>query len=271
MSGQPAGALGQQLFQLVVADEIMLLVVEDGHQHIEMRQQFGERLGCPDSDGKIGTLSPFGKLLVERMARRFDVITERLEEAVQEAFAAADRQHVEPSRERQRRDRQFRPVVAPALHRRAKHLGDRDAHERRGHKRPVIDVLAKQRMVARASAANHADRIDIEQQAGRASPRRRFRVEDVRFAEAQLEALEPRGVLVQQETQIRRGLLGCGNREQHDRGGDSRLKREVRRPNQEYQGIEHRAQVFRAVAIAKVTVCGTMSGMNGSCFHSRSL
>ena len=39
VSRQPGAAVRQQLFELVVADEVVLVVVEDRNQDIEMREQ----------------------------------------------------------------------------------------------------------------------------------------------------------------------------------------------------------------------------------------
>ena len=43
VAGQPAASLGQQLLQLVVADEVVLVVVEDRDQDVQVGQQLRER------------------------------------------------------------------------------------------------------------------------------------------------------------------------------------------------------------------------------------
>ena len=71
--------------------------------------------------------------------------------------------------ERDRRRRQLGPVLAAALKGRAEDLGDRHAHEGRGGVGPVVDVLAEQEILVRVLAPDHAHRVHVEQQAGRAS------------------------------------------------------------------------------------------------------
>src|SRR5271157_5564510 len=66
-----------------------------------------------------------------------------------------------------------------------------------------------------ALAPDHAHRVHVEQQAGLTSFGRCFRVENVRLAEAQVEALKASGILVQQETKVRGRLMCRCDGEQH--------------------------------------------------------
>src|SRR5437763_3442741 len=61
----------------------------------------------------------------------------------------------------------------------------------------------------------HADRVHVEQQASGTPLRSRFRVKDVRLAEAQVEALTPPGVLVQEETEIGGRRTGGRGTQEH--------------------------------------------------------
>ena len=58
--------------------------------------------------------------------------------------------------------------------------------------------------------------IYVEEQRGRASLRRGFWIEDVRRAKGQVEGLGAIWVLVQEIAQVRGGLMGCGDRQEHD-------------------------------------------------------
>ncbi len=42
MPGQPALAVPEQLLHLGVADPVVLLLVEDGDQHVEVRQELAQ-------------------------------------------------------------------------------------------------------------------------------------------------------------------------------------------------------------------------------------
>ena len=128
------------------------------------------------------------------MPHRLDRVAQRLENGPEEPLAAPHGQDIEPGLQRDRRRRQLRAVLAAALKGRAEDLGDRHAQERRGDVGAVVDVLVEQPLRL-ALAPDHAHRVHVEQQAGRASFGRRFRVENVRLAEAQVEALKASGCL----------------------------------------------------------------------------
>src|SRR5690606_30180304 len=66
-----------------------------------------------------------------------------------------------------------------------------------------------------ATPPDQRDRIDVEQQRGRAAGRLRVWVEDPSLAERQRELLDAIGVLVQQEAEIGRRRLRGGDRQQH--------------------------------------------------------
>ena len=50
MRGEPALAVPEQLLDLVVADLVVLLVVEHGDQHVEVREQVRRACGARDAD-----------------------------------------------------------------------------------------------------------------------------------------------------------------------------------------------------------------------------
>ena len=98
VAGQPALALGEQLLHLVLADEVVLAVVEHRDQDVEVRQQVRERGRLADGDREVRTLAPLGEAFVQRIADGLDLVAQRLEDASQEPLAAAHRQHVDPGR-----------------------------------------------------------------------------------------------------------------------------------------------------------------------------
>ena len=69
--GQPALAVAQQLLDLVVADPVVLVVVEHRDQHVEVRQQLAQRQRrARASTREVRALAPVGNAVVERVARR---------------------------------------------------------------------------------------------------------------------------------------------------------------------------------------------------------
>ena len=164
---------------------------------------------------EVRALAPLGEPLVERVADGLDLVAQRLEDGPQEPLAAPHRQHVDPGRERDRRRRQLGPVLAAALEGRAEDLGDRHAQERRGGVGPVVDVLGQQEALVGVLAPDHAHRVHVEQQAGRAALGADLGVVDVGLAEAQVERLEPVRVLVQQVAQVGCRSVGRRDRQQH--------------------------------------------------------
>jgi len=106
--------------------------------------------------------------------------------------------------------------VAAAGERGAEGLLDRHREHAGGGVRPVVDVLAERCVTSGALAvADQANRIDLEQQRGRAPLRRRLRVEDVCLTSRDGERLEFVRVLVQQVPQVGRWRAGGRDGQQH--------------------------------------------------------
>ncbi|GJG85932.1 hypothetical protein tb265_11130 [Gemmatimonadetes bacterium T265] len=108
----------------------MLLVVEHGDQHVQVRQQLGNPQRARGRDRVVPTLAPRRLLRIQRVRHGRDFVAERLEQATQQGFAAAAGDDGEVCGERDRRGRELAPLLAPAAHRRAERVGDGDAQER---------------------------------------------------------------------------------------------------------------------------------------------
>jgi len=82
----------------------------------------------------------------------------------------------------------------------------------------MLEVLPEREPVAGRplTAADEADRIDLEQQRRGRPPFADLRVEHVRGAHGQAERLQPPGMLVQQESQVGCGFSGRRDRQQHN-------------------------------------------------------
>ncbi len=100
MRCQPTDPFGKQFFQFIVAHEVVFVVVEDRDEDVQVRQQFRNRLVSTDRHREIGTLAPFGELLIERMTCGLDGVTQRFEHAVQKVVATSHRQDIDPSSQR---------------------------------------------------------------------------------------------------------------------------------------------------------------------------
>ena len=204
----------EELLDLVLADVVMLAAVEDRDQDVEVRQHRREGRGAGDGDGVVRPLAPVGELGVERVSIGADRVAEGLEDGPEKRRAAADRQDVEPGLQGDRRRGQVGPGRAAALERRAEDLGDGDAQERRRDVGPIVDVLVR-RALRGPLAADEADGVDVQHQGGLAAVGGGLRVEDVGTAEAQVVALEPIGVLVQEEAEVVGRRLRGRDRQQH--------------------------------------------------------
>lgn len=101
MRGKPASAATEKLFDFVLANPIVFVVVEDGKQDVEMLQDVLQALLCGESNAPIAAFAPFGKFFVERMPVRGDRVAEGFEEAVKKGFAAAARKNGDADLERE--------------------------------------------------------------------------------------------------------------------------------------------------------------------------
>jgi hypothetical protein len=222
MGRQPRAALVEQLASLVLADPVVLVVVEHRQQHVEMRQQVGEPHPARETDRQVPTGAPGRELVIEGEGGRLDLVAEGLEQRPQHRLAASDRQHRHLDLERERGVGERRPLVAAPRHRRAEHLAHHDAQERRRHVGPVVHVAreGERLLPLPASTAHQPDRIDLDHHRRGAAPLPRFGEEHVSIAERERDRAHVLGVLVQQVPEVgRRGVAG-GDREEHrDRRG----------------------------------------------------
>ena len=79
---------------------------------------------------------------------------------------------------------------------------------------PIVDVLVLGAALA-AAATDHSDRIDVEQDAPLCTLPRRLWVEDRRVAKWELPRVYVLRVLVEQEPEVGRRLMGRSNGQEH--------------------------------------------------------
>src|SRR5579875_25669 len=86
---QPSFPVSKQLFDLILADPIMLLRVEHRYQDVQMREQILKRDFLLQFHGVVVALAPFWKCLIEWVMLRAHNITQRLEQTLQDVRSAA--------------------------------------------------------------------------------------------------------------------------------------------------------------------------------------
>ncbi len=114
MTRQPLLAAFQQLVDLVVSHPVVLLVVEHGEYHIQVRQQIAQAGRRRDAQREVRALAPFGEARIEQQTPRVDGVAERLEQPRQEPLAAAAGDGRQRGRERDGRVGELLPSLALA-------------------------------------------------------------------------------------------------------------------------------------------------------------
>ena len=216
--GEPALARAHQLVDLVGALPVVLRLVQHGEQHVELVEGVGEPDGAGQPEPDVARVAPLRDRLVERDRLGLDRPAERLEEPVRDVGATAARQHRDRDLERDGGVGELLARPAGAAARGAEHVGHRDAEQRRGGVRPVVDVLREAEVgrVARPRP-RQSHGVDVEDERGRAALVGGLGVEDGDGAEGLGELLHPVGVLVEQVAQV--GRRGVGGRDGEEHSG----------------------------------------------------
>jgi len=216
MLRQPAFALPQQLVDLVIADPIVLLVVEHGDEDIEVGQELRQRHGPADGDVPVAR----GLAVAVEDRRSRDLVAQRREQPNGELQSVTAVERHDAGGERDGLRGQFTPCFRAATHRRAEHPRQRDAQERRSRIGPIVDVLRQRPALGPAALApppaHEGYRIDVQDQRRRTTLFRRFGIEHMRRAETDVEALRPLRMLAQQKSEIGGGALDRGQGQQHE-------------------------------------------------------
>ncbi len=219
--GEPARTRPQQFVDLVRRDPVVLRVVQHRQQDIEVVERVGELLRAGQQQVHVAAGAPLRVGVVQRDLGRRHRPAERGEEPLGDLRATAAPQHRHPDLQRDRRRRQLGPVLGVAAQRGAEHLGQRRGQQAGGGVRPVVDVLAEAEPLrhgaapAPAAPTTQPRGVHLQQQRRRAARRVGLRVEDVRGAARQIEAVQPVRMLDQQVAQIGGRLMRGGDGEQH--------------------------------------------------------
>ena len=229
MADEPALAVAKQLLHLVVADPVVLLVVEHRNEHVQVRQQVAQPARRAERDGEQPARAERRHALVELVAGRFDRHSREAR--------TMPRRNVSPPRQGTAARRASSGSVsrhevglplASTPERGIEPARKHDREQRRRDVRSVVDVLIFERPLA-AAATDHADRVDVEQYGRRAAVLSRLRVEDRRVAERKLSRVDVLRMLVQQEPEIGGRPMGRSDGQKHGPGNSGNVTVQYRR------------------------------------------
>ena len=122
MIGEPVARLREELFNFILPDEVVLPQIKDGYQHVQVLQQPGNSDCLLQLDREEWTVSPLGKLFVERVSLGRNYVAQRLEDSVKQVLAAAHWQYIDVDRKRNGHVHSISLFLRPAGEGRAKHL-----------------------------------------------------------------------------------------------------------------------------------------------------
>ena len=214
VAGQPVAAGPDQLVDLLGGHPVVLRVVEHGQQHVQVVQRVRQPELAGQAEVEVGE-SPHSA----GVRGWLRASTPQPRGAKTRCASAAPPRQRRAGTLRVERDAfrgQVGARVAAAGERGAEGLLDRHREQAGGGVRAVVDVLGELGVAALVLVPpDQGDRVDLEQQRGRAPLRRRLRVEDVRLTSGNGERLQPVRVLVQQVPQVGRGRAGGGDGQQH--------------------------------------------------------
>ena len=229
MAVEPALTVAKQLLDLVVADPVVLLIIEDRDEHVQVRQQVAQSARRSQRDGEQPARAERRHALVECVTRRFDLVAERLEQRAEERLAAAAGDGREPSFERHRIAassgfRSHRPASAELNQRESTTERSDDATYGRSltywSSAPPLPPRPRTMPTGSTSSSTAA-----------VQPRRWLRDRRPSRGRTGTRACGRARVLVQQESEIGGRLMGCSYGQEHVlycRDSDSPVYRAVR-------------------------------------------
>ncbi len=153
MRAEPASARPDQLVDFVVADPVVLGIVEDRQQDIQVIEGIGQPDVPAQVNVEIARLTPVRNGRIQRDGGRRDLPAERLEQAAQQVSAAAARDGRQADRQRHGGRGQVRTGVAPAGESGPEHVLERHRQHAGRGVRAVVDVLSEGEPVPRLALA----------------------------------------------------------------------------------------------------------------------
>ena len=145
---EPVGASPDQLVDLVVADPVVLGVVEDRQQDVQVIQRISEPDAASEVNVEIPRLPPRRNGGIQRDGGRRDLPAERREQAAQQVGAATARDGGQADFQRYGGRGQVRTRVAAAGERCPEHVLERHRQHAGRGVRAIVDVLPQGEPVA---------------------------------------------------------------------------------------------------------------------------
>src|SRR6266480_1718374 len=138
---QPAFTMPQELLDFVITYPIVLIVIQNWHEHIEVGQQLAQAAGSLKRDCKIRTHPPFRALFVQGVAGYHQRIAQRFKKALEKAFTAMTRYNRKCCLQRNPGLGQLRPTGAASVESCAQNFRNCHAQKRGRHIGTIIDIL----------------------------------------------------------------------------------------------------------------------------------
>src|SRR5262249_50707531 len=117
MRREPALAVRDELLDLGVADEVVLVVVQYGEEHVEEREAGVDGLLARDLEREDAGAAPRGEVRIEGVRLDSNLVAERTEEALDERRAPADANGGHARTKGERLPDELRPILALAAER----------------------------------------------------------------------------------------------------------------------------------------------------------
>ena len=204
----------KQLLDLVVSNPVVLLVIENGNEDVQVRQEVAQPARCSKRDGEQPARAESRHGLVEFVSGRFDRVAERFEQRTQEPFAATAGDGCKTCLQGQLGRRKLGFALASPGKGGIEPAGKHNREQRRGDVRAVVDVLVLGTALA-ATATDDSDRVHVEENRCRAAVVRRLRVEDCGVTERELASVHVLRVLVEQEPEVGGGPVSRSDGQEH--------------------------------------------------------
>src|SRR4029078_10360036 len=112
MGGEPTFALVKQLLEFVLADEVVLVVVENRDEDVQVGQEIGQCSLGPELHGEVGALAPGRERRIQRVMLGAALVAQGLKQASQQCLAAPAWNDGEPGDEGEGPIDQVWPVLA---------------------------------------------------------------------------------------------------------------------------------------------------------------
>jgi hypothetical protein len=173
------------------------VVVEDGQQHVEMREGVVDRDVGLEVEGDIAAVAPLWKVRIEGECLSRDAIAERFEELGEEILVSPGAEDGYGDFEGQRPGDEFRALLAGAGEGGAEDAADGHGEEGGRDVGAVVHIVFEL-----LGASDELDGIQLQEEAGGAAMGLGVGVEDVGLAEGEIGRMQIRRIFVEEKAEI---------------------------------------------------------------------